>query len=60
VASLLDATLQEKNKFLRPWIMKICRHTQTLADVQREVRKALETARGSTKASTRNSTRIWI
>jgi hypothetical protein len=46
VASLLDATLQEKNKFLRPWIMKICRHTQTLADVQREVRKALETAKG--------------
>ena len=46
VTSLLDATLQEKNKFLRPWIMKICRTTRTLADVQREVRKALRTAKG--------------
>lgn len=46
VTSLLDATLQEKNKFLRPWIMKICRTTHTLADVQREVRKALLTAKG--------------
>lgn len=24
VTSIIDATLQEKNKFLRPWIMKIC------------------------------------
>lgn len=46
VSSILDATLQEKNKFLRPWIIKICRHTESLADVQREVRKALETAKG--------------
>lgn len=46
VTSILDATLQEKNKFLRPWIMKICRTTRTLADVQRAVRKALETAKG--------------
>src|ERR1700704_6246059 len=40
VCSIIDATLQEKNKFLRPWIMRICRTTQTLADVQREVRMA--------------------
>lgn len=46
VTSILDATLQEKNKFLRPWIMKICRTTTSLADVQRAVRKALETAKG--------------
>jgi hypothetical protein len=46
VTSILDATLQEKNKFLRPWIMKICRSTRSLADVQRAVRKALETAKG--------------
>lgn len=46
VTSIIDATLQEKNKFLRPWIMKICRSTRTLADVHREVRSALRTAKG--------------
>src|SRR5207247_2339227 len=46
VTSIIDATLQEKNKFLRPWIMKICRNTRTLADVQREVRNALKGAKG--------------
>jgi hypothetical protein len=46
VCSIIDATLQEKNKFLRPWIMRICRATQTLADVQREVRAALAKAQG--------------
>lgn len=46
VTSILDATLQEKNKFLRPWIMNICRTTKTLAEVQRKVREALLTAKG--------------
>lgn len=46
VTSILDATLQEKNKFLRPWIIRICRTTHSLADVQREVRAALKTAKG--------------
>lgn len=46
VTSIIDATLQEKNKFLRPWIIRICRTTRTLADVQREVRRALEKATG--------------
>lgn len=46
VTSIIDATLAEKNKFLRPWIMRICRTTRTLADVQREVRKALTKAKG--------------
>lgn len=45
VDQLLEAQLREKNKFLRPWIIKICRETQTLADVQREVRKALKKAK---------------
>ncbi len=46
VCSIIDATLQEKNKFLRPWIMRICRNTATLGDVQREVRAALTKASG--------------
>jgi hypothetical protein len=46
VTSILDATLQEKNKFLRPWIMKICQTTRTLAEVQDRVREALKTAKG--------------
>lgn len=46
VSSIIDATLQEKNKFLRPWIMRICRTTKTLADVQAKVREALRTAKG--------------
>jgi hypothetical protein len=59
VCSIIDATLQEKNKFLRPWIMRICRSTHTLADVQREVQTALKKSSGSTKASTPNSTPTW-
>jgi hypothetical protein len=46
VDQLLEAQLGEKNKFLRQWIIKICRHTQTLADVHREVKKALTKAKG--------------
>lgn len=46
VTSILDATLQEKNKFLRPWIIRICRATESLADVQDAVQEALETAKG--------------
>jgi hypothetical protein len=46
VDQLLEAQLREKNKFLRPWIIRICRTTRTLADVHREVRKALEKAKG--------------
>ncbi len=41
VTSILDATLQEKNKFLRPTIMRICRNTKTLKDVHEAVRGAL-------------------
>jgi hypothetical protein len=46
VTSIIDATLQEKNKFLRSWIMKICRTTRTLEEVQAAVRHALKTAKG--------------
>lgn len=46
VSSLIDATLGEKNKLLRAWLMKVCRNTKTLAEVQRNVVKAKATARG--------------
>jgi hypothetical protein len=46
VSSLIDATLQEKNKLLRAWLMKVCRNTRTLAEVHRNVREAKDKARG--------------
>lgn len=46
VDGLLEAQLREKNKFLRPWIMKICRTTKTLADVHEQVKKNLKKAKG--------------
>ena len=46
VDGLLSAVLHEKNKFLRPWIMRVCRNTHTLADVQRKVQRELGSARG--------------
>jgi hypothetical protein len=46
VSSLIDATLGEKNKLLRAWLMKVCRNTKTLAEVQRNVRAAKAEARG--------------
>lgn len=46
VDALLEAQLREKNKFLRPWVIRICRTTRTLADVHAAVREALKKARG--------------
>lgn len=56
VQSILEATMSERLKFQRAWIMRLCRseHTKketweapkTLADVQRNVETALLTARG--------------
>jgi hypothetical protein len=46
VSGLIDATLSEKNKILRAWLMKVCRGTKTLAEVQANVKKAQKTARG--------------
>ncbi|MCI0402040.1 MAG: hypothetical protein L0212_00770 [Acidobacteria bacterium] len=56
VAALLEATLREKLKFQRSWIMKLCEARssrkekwaapRSLADVHRNVKIALETATG--------------
>jgi hypothetical protein len=46
VSSILEASRGEKLKFERAWIIRASRGAQTLADVQRNVRKAMETAKG--------------
>jgi hypothetical protein len=46
VSSILEASRGEKLKFERSWIIKVSRGARTLADVYRNVRKALETAKG--------------
>lgn len=46
VASILEASRGEKLKFERAWIIRASRGAKTLADVQRNVRKAMETAKG--------------
>jgi len=46
VASLIDATMGEKNKLLRSFLMKVCRGAETLADVQRNVIAAKGSSRG--------------
>lgn len=46
VSALLEATLRERLKFERSWIMRVSKGAKTLSDVHRNVRKALETAKG--------------
>lgn len=46
VAAILEATLRERLKLQRPWIIKASRNAKTLVDVQRNVRAALPKARG--------------
>ena len=46
VASILEASRGEKLKFERAWIIRASRGATTLADVQRNVQKAMETAKG--------------
>jgi hypothetical protein len=46
VSSLIDATMGEKNKLLRSFLMKTCRGTATLADVLANVRHAKDTSKG--------------
>lgn len=46
VASVLEATMRERLKFERAWIMRASKGARTLADVQRTVRKLMETAKG--------------
>lgn len=41
VTSLIDATMGEKNKMLRSFLMKVCRGTKTLAEVQANVKERL-------------------
>jgi hypothetical protein len=45
VASLIDATMGEKNRMLRSFLMKVCRGTTTLAEVQANVEQARAAAR---------------
>src|SRR5213592_1729316 len=46
VASILEASRGEKLKFERAWIIRASKGARTLADVHRNVRKALEPAKG--------------
>lgn len=46
VQAVLEATLREKMRFERSWIMRASKGAKSLADVQRNVRKAMETAKG--------------
>jgi hypothetical protein len=46
VASILEASRGEKLKFERAWIIRASRGAHTLAQVQRNVRHQLETAKG--------------
>lgn len=46
VVSVLEAAMRERLKFERAWIMRASKGAQTLADVQRNVRKLAESAKG--------------
>jgi hypothetical protein len=46
VASILEASRGEKLKFERAWIIRASKGARTLADVHRNVRRAMETAKG--------------
>jgi hypothetical protein len=45
VQSLLEATMRERMKFERSWIIKVCKGARSLRDVQRNVEKELQTAK---------------
>lgn len=46
VSSLIDATMGEKNKMIRSWLMRVCRNTKTLAEVRVNVKQNMIKARG--------------
>lgn len=46
VASVLEATMRERLKFERAWIMRASKGAKSLADVQRNVRHQMLTAKG--------------
>lgn len=46
VSSILEATLRERMRFERAWVMRACKGAKTLADVQRNVRRLMDKAKG--------------
>lgn len=46
VQSLLEATMREKMKFERSWIIKVCKGARSLRDVLHNVERELQTAKG--------------
>lgn len=46
VSAVLEATLREKMKFERSWIMRACKGAKTLSDVRDNVQEAMKTAKG--------------
>ena len=46
VQSVLEATMREKMRFERAWIMRACKGAKTLADVHRNVRRLMDKAKG--------------
>lgn len=46
VSSVLEATLRERLKFERSWIMRACKGARSLADVRRNVQTAMLKAKG--------------
>lgn len=41
VDAIIEAAMQEKNKFLRQFLIPICRNTETLGDVQKAIRDGM-------------------
>lgn len=46
VQAVLEATMRERMKFERGWIMRACKGATTLQDVQRNVKQLMGTAKG--------------
>lgn len=46
VSAVLEASLRERLKFERSWIMRACKGAETLADVHANVKEAMVTAKG--------------
>lgn len=46
VSAVLEATLREKMRFERSWIMRACKGAKTLRDVQRNVQRLMYKAKG--------------
>lgn len=46
VSSILEATMRERMRFERSWIMRACKGATTLKDVQRNVRRLMDRSKG--------------